>query len=80
MNIKMNLNCMIMITLCKLTYDLELYKQTLKRVHHLEQKEKIFVYVLFFNMTIEKYVEFQSQRVQDCRCNIRFKQANFNKY
>ncbi len=66
MNIETNLNCMIMITLCKLAYNFELYKQALKRVHHLEQKEKIFVYVLFFNTTIEKYVEFQSQRVQDC--------------
>ena len=45
-----------MIILCKLIYDLKLYKQTSKRAHCLDQKEKIFLYTLFSDMSIKKYV------------------------
>lgn len=56
MNIDLNLTRAIMIILCELIYDLKLYKQALKRAHRLDQKEKTFVYVLFSDTTIEKYV------------------------
>jgi len=47
MNTELNLIQTIMIILCKLIYNFKLYKQTSKRVHCLDQKEKIFLYVLF---------------------------------
>ncbi len=80
MNTGTNLNRAIMITLYEPAYDPELYKQALKRVHRLEQKEKISVYVSFSDTTIEKYVEFQSRRVQDCRCDVRSGQGGSDKY
>jgi hypothetical protein len=75
MNTGMNLNRATVITLCEPVYDPKLYKQVLKRVHRLEQEEKMFVYVLFSDTTIEKYVWFRSRRVQDCRCDVRSEQA-----
>ncbi len=56
MNTELNLTWAIMIILCKLIYDLKLYKQTSKRAHCLDQKEKIFLYTLFSDMSIKKYV------------------------
>jgi len=75
MNTGMNLNRATVITLCEPVYDPKLYKQVLKRVHRLEQEEKMFVYVLFSDTIIEKYVWFRSRRVQDCRCDVRSEQA-----
>lgn len=56
MNTELNLTQATVIILCKLIYDLKLYKQTSKRTHCLDQKEKIFLYVLFSDTSIEKYV------------------------
>jgi len=56
MNTELNLTQAIMIILCKLIYDLKLYKQTFKKAYYLDQKEKIFLYVLFSDTSIEKYV------------------------
>lgn len=56
MNTELNLTQAIMIILCKLIYNFKLYKQTFKRTHCFNQKEKIFLYVLFSDTSIEKYV------------------------
>jgi SNF2 family DNA or RNA helicase len=59
MNTGTNLNRAIMITLCEPSYDPELYKQALKRVHRLEQREKISVYVLFSDTTLRNMSSFK---------------------
>lgn len=45
----LNLTRAIIIILCELIYDSKLYKQTSKKTHRLEQKEKMFYYVLRFD-------------------------------